>query len=412
MKYFKIFFVFLLINLLFFTTSFCDDIQEESDFSGVDVSTSTTPEEEPDIYSRRAIVFERNSKTVIYEKNIDEKCAMASTTKIMTSILILENCNLKDTVTVSKKAALTGGSRLGLKTDDKISVNDLLYGLMLCSGNDSAVALAEYLGGSLEGFAEIMNNKAISLGLTSTHFVTPHGLDDPEHYTTAYELAVLTDYALNNENFCKIVGTHDYTVTINGSPKNISNTNELLGNLSGVYGVKTGFTGNAGRCLVTATNRNNGLDIITIVLGADTKNIRTQDSVKLINYCFDNFTLVNLESKINEKYEYWEKYIKPNISIYKATNESLVNTDLSEIKYKSYPLKNDDLENILVTLESKDSLEAPIDKNTSIGKISVYINNELLFSSDILITEKIERKDSFYYLKDFILNYKNVYSVS
>ena len=201
----------------------------------------------------------------------------------MTAIVLIENADLNQTVTVSTKAAATGGSRLGLKKDDKINMQDLLYGLMLKSGNDAAVVIAETVGGSIEGFAELMNNKAREIGLKNTNFVTPHGLDNPEHYTTAYELAKLADYALKNEIFAKVVNTKSYTVTINGYPKTISNTNELLGYLDGVNGVKTGFTNNAGRCLVTSVNRNN-FQIITVVLQADTKKFRTSDSIKLIEH--------------------------------------------------------------------------------------------------------------------------------
>ena len=148
---------------------------------------------------------------------------MASTTKIMTCIVILENANLNDVVVVDKKAAATGGSRLGLKTGDKITVNDLLYGLMLVSGNDAAVALAIHVGGSVEGFATLMNQKANELGLKNTNFVTPHGLDSEKHYTTAYELAKIADYALQKEKFKKIVGTQSCNITINGKSKKIQN---------------------------------------------------------------------------------------------------------------------------------------------------------------------------------------------
>ena len=156
---------------------------------------------------------------------------MASTTKIMTATIVLENADLDKTIEASKKAAGTGGSRLGLKTGDKITIRDLLYGLMLCSGNDAAVCLAESVAGSVAEFSNLMNAKAQELGLSNSHFESPHGLDSDEHYTTAYELALLSDYALKNSTFLNIVGTKTYTVTINGYPKNLSNTNELLGNL-------------------------------------------------------------------------------------------------------------------------------------------------------------------------------------
>lgn len=243
----------------------------------VETSANVDENQEPKLDSRIALVYDRNSGNVLYEKNGYKTSKMASTTKIMTCIVILENANLNDVVVVDKKAAATGGSRLGLKTGDKITVNDLLYGLMLVSGNDAAVALAIHVGGSVEGFATLMNQKANELGLKNTNFVTPHGLDSEKHYTTAYELAKMADYALQKEKFKKIVGTQSCNITINGKSKNITNTNELLGYLNGVYGIKTGFTNGAGRCLVTGCKRGN-LDIITVVLGADAKKIRTSDS--------------------------------------------------------------------------------------------------------------------------------------
>ena len=243
--------------------------------------------------ARSCVVLDRISKKILYGKNEYNKMKMASTTKIMTATIILENCNLNKTVSVSKKAAATGGSRLGLKENDEITIHDLLYGLLLVSGNDAAVCLAESCSGSVSNFTTLMNKKAIELGLTNTNFETPHGLDSENHYTTAYELALLSDYALNNPIFLDIVGTKNYTININGKPKNLSNTNELLGNLSGVYGVKTGFTNGANRCLVTACKRND-MDIICVVLGCDTKNFRSLDSTKLINYSFDNFEYINI----------------------------------------------------------------------------------------------------------------------
>ena len=180
---------------------------------------------------------------------------MASTTKIMTATVVLENANLSDEVTISAKSRRNRRFKTRTKKGDKITLNDLLYGLMLRSGNDAAVAIAEYVGSSVQGFADMMNKKAQELGLTDTNFVTPHGLDNSKHYTTAYELAKLTDYALQNEKFAQIVGTKQTSITINGVPRTISNTNELLGVLNGVVGVKTGFTNGAGRCLVTETKK-------------------------------------------------------------------------------------------------------------------------------------------------------------
>lgn len=203
---------------------------EELDYVWLEEEVNKAKEaQSPTIYSRNAVVYDRTSKTVIWGKDEDKEVPMASTTKIMTAIVMLENItNLKEKVTVEKKAASIGGSRLGLKTGDEITYEDLLYGLLLCSGNDAATQIAISVGGNVEGFAEMMNKKAEELGLEQSHFVTPHGLDNEEHYTTAYELAVMADYALNIEEFAKIVSTKSYTVTINGYSKTINNTNELL----------------------------------------------------------------------------------------------------------------------------------------------------------------------------------------
>lgn len=160
----------------------------------------------------------------------------------MSALVVLEaQENLEEKVIISSKAAGTGGSRLGLHKNDEISVKDLLYGLLLCSGNDAAVALAEHVAGSVDEFANQMNEKAKSLNLENTHFVTPHGLDEEEHYTTAYELSLISDYALGIEQFERIVKTRNYTVYINGNEKNIRNTNELLGYLDRCLWCKNGF---------------------------------------------------------------------------------------------------------------------------------------------------------------------------
>ena len=205
---------------------------EEKELSEV-INVASKSIAEPIINSRIGIIYDRKSGKVIWGKNENKRSAMASTTKIMTCIVVIENADLNAEVKVSAKAAGTGGSRLGLKKDDKITIKDLLYGLMLRSGNDAAVALAEYVGKDKEGFANLMNKKAKELGLKDTHFVTPHGLDDPEHYTTAYELAKIADYALKNEMFAKIVGTKEHTININGYAKQLCNTNELLGLFAG-----------------------------------------------------------------------------------------------------------------------------------------------------------------------------------
>ena len=343
------------------------------------------------ILSRYAVVYDRSSGKVLWGKDENQKVPMASTTKIMTAIVMMENIGidrLNEEVTVSKEAATTIGSRLGLGTGDKITYNDLLYGLMLCSGNDAAVQIAISTAGSVSQFADLMNQKAESLGLTSTHFVTPHGLDRDAHYTTALELAKITDYALKNPKIAQVVSTREYTVTINGNKKIISNTNELLGYLSGVNGVKTGYTSKAGRCLVTSTSRD-GFDIITVVLGADTRKIRAQDSIKLIEYTYKNYKLFDLEEAVENEYLSWRKVNLKRIRVRKGVT-TRPEVYLDQAKYTKYPLKT----NETITLETTYTkrFEAPLPANTEVGKITVKLGEEIIDEIPIKTTEQINKK--------------------
>lgn len=390
--------IFLLI-LLNFSTVCADDVDNEVDFEDTIEVTASNVSELPKTNSRRYIVYDRISKSMIIGKNEDVKSAMASTTKIMTTIVILEKADLNEKVTVSAKAGGTGGSRLGLKRGDKASVRDLLYGLMLRSGNDAAVALAEHVGGSVKGFAELMNEKAIELGLTNTHFVTPHGLDDANHYTTALELAKLTDYAMDNETFAKIVGTKSTTIYINNQSRQINNTNELLGVLNGVVGVKTGFTNNAGRCLVTETKRNN-MDIITIVLGADTKKDRTKDSVNLIEYTFSKYKMYNLEEQIIKEFNKWKNINEKRILIIKGktSNPKLA---LGAIEKATIPICDND--KIEYSINALTEVEAPVEQWNVMGALTVKLNGEILENIDIVNVNEVQKRDWKDYFK-IVLN--------
>lgn len=276
-----------------------------------------------------------------------------------------------------------------------------MYGLLLRSGNDAAVQIALTIGGSVEEFAKLMNEKAKNLNLQNTHFVTPHGLDNPEHYTTAYELAILTDYALKNKKFADIVNTKTYTIKINEKSKIINNTNELLGNLNGVNGVKTGFTNNAGRCLVTSTTRNN-FQIISVVLGADTKKNRTKDSINLIEYCYKNYELVNIKKMIEDEYKKWkEKNI--NIKIDKGESQN-INNYLVEVPFEIYPIKKDEIKNIICTLDSVNYLKAPIYENDTIGNIELKVGEKNICNVDIKCSNRIDKKDIFDYFFMLLFN--------
>ena len=399
--------IIFIMCLSYININYADDEIDTVDIKGIDKVIETVAEIDdlPKINSRFAVVLDRNSGAVIYGKNEYTKTKMASTTKIMTCIVVLENTNLSNVVEVSAKAAGTGGSRLKFKKGDKISVNDLLYGLMLRSGNDAAVALAEYVGGSIEGFATLMNKKANELGLESTHFETPHGLDSDNHYTTPYELAKLANYALENKTFRNIVGTKSCTININGVPRTISNTNELLGNLNGVYGVKTGFTNGAGRCLVTSIKRDN-LDVICVVLGADTKKIRTADSVKLIEYSFRNYTSEDISKSIEEEFEKWKSINENRININKGIKTD-IKIGLGEYNIKKYPIKNNTSQRINVQIDVNRNLEAPVKNGAVIGKLTVNYEDKCILEINIITKEEIKKKGIEDYIYEIVKNYNN-----
>ena len=395
--------IILFISILLFTQTniLAYEVEEQTDYVWMQneiQNTASNPTNEPKLNSRYAVVLDRNSKAILYAKNENKRVPMASTTKIMTAIVLLENLGVNNDLTLNsqieacKQAGAIGGSRLGLKAGDKITINDLLYGLMLCSGNDAAIQIAVSIGGSIEGFADLMNKKAKELGLKDSHFITPHGLDEPEHYTTAYELALITDYALNIEKIAQVVNTKTYTVTINGNSKTINNTNELLGYLNGVNGVKTGFTNGAGRCLVTSVNRND-FNIITVVLGADTKKIRTKDSISLIEYTYSNYELVNLEEIINEKFNKWARINQKRIYVYKGKKDN-VKIKLDDYNMKIYPIKKDNINDINVEIKNiQMNFEAPVYINTIIGDLVLSINDKEIVKIKIKTGENVDRKD-------------------
>lgn len=409
-KKIKILFIIILLTNIINSVCWADDLVETNNEEEVKeiIQTAVDINEEPKINSRAGIIYDRKTGRILWGKNENEKRKMASTTKMMTAIVVIENVNLQEKVKVSKKAANTGGSRLGLTKDAEITVNDLLYGLMLCSGNDAAVALAEHTAGSIENFAEMMNEKAKELKLENTNFVTPHGLDEEEHYTTTTELAKIADYALNNEKICNIVRTKTYTVTINGYGKNISNTNELLGYLDGVYGVKTGFTNGANRCLVTATKRGD-MDIICIVLGADTKKDRTKDSIKLIEYAFKNYKMIDISNEINKELESWKNKNENKIKIEKGIYSG-INLIFDEYNTKEYIVKKDGTEKINIEINVEYYFEAPIEKNKIIGNYKIKLNDEIIEEGKIYIENAITRKDFKYYLENIIRNYQTYIS--
>ena len=405
----KILIIILLVFLNFNIINFSYAV-DDNDFDYVWIDEAVEEGKtikEPEVLSRHAVIYDRASKTVIWGKNEKTETPMASTTKIMTAIVMCEELGeerMQETVEVCKEAAYTSGSSMGIKTGDKVTYHDLLYGLMLPSGNDAAVQIAISIAGSVENFAELMNEKAKELGLEHTHFVTPHGLDREGHYTTAKELAIITDCALSNPMIAKVVATESYTVTINGYPKNLNNSNELLGYLNGVTGVKTGYTSGAGRCLVTSSNRD-GFEIITVVLGSDTKKIRTKDSIRLIEYAYKNYKLKNVEELVEEEYNKWCKLNQKRIYVNKGvkTNPEIY---MEEIQSKIYPVKENT--DIIIESEVQTNYEAPLARESVVGKITLQIDGNVIEEIRIKTREEIKRKEIKEYFIQFMELFKQV----
>lgn len=217
------------------------------------------------VSAHHAIAMERESRQILFEQNAYDLVPMASTTKILTALITIERGNLDDKFTVSKNAASIRGSKVGYKAGEEIAVRELLYGLMYKSGNDAAITLAEGIGGSIEGFAEIMNHYAVSIGILDSHFESPHGLDSREHYSSAYDLALLTAKGMEYDTFREIVGTKQISKDKYNFTRDYNNINKILWKIPGANGVKTGYTGQAGKCLVSSIN-DDGRDIIIVVL--------------------------------------------------------------------------------------------------------------------------------------------------
>ena len=255
--------------------------------------------EEPGVSAVSAVVIEAETGTVLFSKNMSEQRAMASTTKIMTAILTIEAGDLDREFTVDSFAIMVEGTSMGLREGDRVSRRDLLYGIMLPSGNDAANAAAVSVSGSVAAFVEKMNAKAGALGLKNTHFVTPSGLDAQGHYTTAYDLAMLTAYAMRNEVFREVVCCRSKEVEFGNPPykRTLYNSNKMLTRYDGAVGVKTGFTDDARRCLVSAAERD-GTMLIAVTLNAPDD---WNDHEKMLDYGFSRVSAYPLETGCSAK---------------------------------------------------------------------------------------------------------------
>ena len=342
--------------------------------------------EELKITSKAGIVLEQNTGRVLWEKNSKEKLKIASTTKILTAIVVVENTDLDSKVVISKKAALTGGSTVGLISGKEVTVKSLLYGLLLKSGNDCAVALAEYVGGNVDEFVKMMNRKAYEIGAKDTHCTNPHGLDTEDNYSTAYDIAKITCYAKNIEVLSKIMNTESITVDFGNTSKFLANTNRLLFTYEYCNGGKTGYTAIANRCLV-ATAKKDNLEVVAVILGANTTDIRFKEGKELLKYAIENYIMVDVENITN--YNVNIKIIKGISSLY---------TDTSSINI-CIPLKSGELEKVYVKQDTLTNVNAPLNSGEFIGKVYLYIGDELLYTKDLYAKYSVRKKT----VKDYII---------
>ena len=335
-------------------------------------------------YARAAIVIDGGTGKVLYEKNIYEKLGMASTTKIMTALCGIEFGNLKGEVKVSNRAAAVEGSSMYLKAGEKISLYNIITGLMLVSGNDAATAIAENVAGSEGGFVLLMNQKANEIGAYNTCFQNPHGLSNPTHYTTAYDLARITAYAMKNPIFAEIVSQKSKTVeSISGDKRTLVNHNKLLRIYDGCIGVKTGFTKATGRCLVSAARRD-GLLLICVTLNDGND---WNDHMMMLDKGFSNHRVQPL--------------IKKGVVLAKAkvSGGTERNVELIAENDESVAVKKGENPKLSISVKENISLEAPIKKGNVYLKADVLENGEkvgeinLVAAKDVGLKEKRQDKD-------------------
>ena len=352
-----------------------EETQQEEEKASVDAENLS-------LHALSSLLLDASNNRVLYEENGYKTKAMASTTKIMTCIVTLENANLGDVVTVSSNAARMPDVQLKINTGEQYYLKDLLYSLMLESHNDVAVAIAEHVGGSVEGFATMMNNKAKELGCKDTNFVTPNGLDAEGHYTTARDLAVIASYAIKNDKFIAVTNTssHVFKEIKKGRIYNVSNKNKFLYMMYGAIGIKTGFTGDAGYCFVGAIKRSNKT-LISVVLGCGwppNKSLKWSDTRELMSYGLDNYK----EKQIFEDIKLEPIFVKEG----QQKLESLsMEGDLPLL------LREDEI--VRIEYDIPKVLEAPIKASSQVGNARYYINDMLYAEIPIYTTEDISKID-------------------
>lgn len=353
--------------------------------------------DELNLKSDSAVVIDNLTGRVLYSKNKDMKHSVASLTKVMTAIMLIENVSMDELIEIPNEVKQIGGSTAGVKSGEKMSAKDLLYAMLLPSGNDAAYTIGSFIGnGDIKNFAYLMTKRAKEIGATNTSFSNPHGLDDELHFSTAIDVAKITRYALKNDDINEVVGTKTKTVNMGSFNKTFNNTNALLSSYDGCDGVKTGFTNDANRCLIASSTKND-MRLIAVILGADTTEIRFKEAKDILNYSFDYYKMTDISN-------YLKVYV--NIPVIK-----------SDIKYYekqisfnySLPLKEGEYEKIYLRQEFIDEINVPMLAGEKIGKVSAYIDGEKIFEEEIFLDRNIYKNKPQYYInksyKDLFLSY-------
>lgn len=353
----------------------------------------------PDVKAKGALLMEVESGRVLFEKNGYQPLPMASTTKIMTCIVALENGNLDDIVTASKRACCAPPVKLKLQIGEKQRLGDLLYSLMLESHNDTAVAIAEHVGGSVEHFCEMMTDKAREIGAEHATFKTPNGLDAEGHGASAYDMGLIARYAVKNPEFVKIVTTQLISIPtqeVSGSRRHdLQCKNRFIYSYEGANGMKTGFTNKAGHCFVGSANRGD-MQLVAVALasgwGKAGKTRKYTDVINMMNYGFKNYEKVKVLTPTRS-------YM--NVPVTKAICKSV---DLDCDAEIILPLTQAEKENLVLKKVVPPSIEAPITEGDAIGEVQILCGGQILASAPLTAKESIKKANVFDYIKNWIKN--------
>ncbi|ERI91353.1 putative serine-type D-Ala-D-Ala carboxypeptidase [Clostridiales bacterium oral taxon 876 str. F0540] len=327
------------------------------------------------VNARAAIAIDSKTKIVLFEQNAQDVIPMASTTKIMTALVAIKYGDLDKKIEISGKAAGIRGSTVGYKKGELVPLRELIYGLMLRSGNDAAIAISEGIAGSVEEFVKLMNEYAVQIGLCSTHFESPHGLDSDNHYTTAYDLALITAKARESKLFNDIVQTKDIDKDELGFTRDFHNINKILWQLPNATGVKTGFTGKAGKCLVTSVNIKNN-DVVIVVLNS---NERWKETKKINDYVDKNYEYKKFFAKDEVVGEY--DLVNNSRKIQLAAEEDIILPVSEKNKYEAKIIKPN----------SNQAL--PIKKGDKVGSIEIYENDNKIFSKALIANNNVGKEN-------------------